>query len=138
MGAAVGDFDGDGRLDLFVTGWRDQRLYRNLGNGRFEDVTIRAGVSSDLWSTSAAFADLDGDGDQDLYVANYLDFDPKSPPDRAHLTAAAIIVVPKIFLRNPTAFTATMAMARSRKSPGWPESTNRTVGIGCVDRRIDR
>jgi enediyne biosynthesis protein E4 len=80
MGAAVGDFDGDGRLDLFVTGWRDQRLYRNLGDGRFEDVTIRAGVSSDLWSTSAAFADLDGDGDQDLYVANYLDFDSKSPP----------------------------------------------------------
>ena len=80
MGAAVGDYDGDGRLDLFVTGWRDQRLYRNLGDGRFEDVTIRAGVSSDLWSTSAAFADLDGDGDHDLYVANYVQFDPKSPP----------------------------------------------------------
>ncbi len=80
MGAAVGDYDGDGRPDLFVTGWRDQRLYRNLGDGRFEDVTIRAGVSSDLWSTSAAFADLDGDGDQDLYVANYLDFDAESPP----------------------------------------------------------
>ena len=39
MGAAVGDYDGDGRVDLFVTGWRDQRLYRNLGGGRFEDVT---------------------------------------------------------------------------------------------------
>lgn len=80
MGAAAGDYDGDGRLDLFVTGWRDQRLYRNLGKGRFEDVTMRAGVSSRFWSTSAAFADLDGDGDQDLYVANYLDFDAKSPP----------------------------------------------------------
>ena len=80
MGAAVGDYDGDGRLDLFVTGWRDQRLYRNLGAGRFEDVTIRAGLASDLWSTSAAFADLDGDGDLDLYVANYLDYDAKSPP----------------------------------------------------------
>jgi enediyne biosynthesis protein E4 len=80
MGAAVGDYDGDGRLDLFVTGWRDQRLYQNLGDGRFQDVTNRAGVGSDLWSTSAAFADLDGDGDLDLYVANYLDFDVKSPP----------------------------------------------------------
>ena len=34
MGAAAGDFDGDGRVDLFVTGWRDQRLYRNMGGGR--------------------------------------------------------------------------------------------------------
>jgi hypothetical protein len=78
MGAAVGDYDGDGRLDLFVTGWRDQRLYRNLGNCRFDDVTSRAGLKSRLWSTSAAFADLDGDGDLDLYVANYLDYDANS------------------------------------------------------------
>jgi enediyne biosynthesis protein E4 len=80
MGAASGDFDGDGRVDLFVTGWRDQRLYRNTGNCRFEDVTDRAGLKSSLWSTSAAFADLDGDGDLDLYVANYLDYDAKSAP----------------------------------------------------------
>jgi hypothetical protein len=83
MGAAVGDFDGDGRPDLFVTGWRDQRLYRNEGGGGrfvFADVTERAGVRSNLWSTSAAFADLDGDGDLDLYVANYLDYDPAAAP----------------------------------------------------------
>jgi len=80
MGAAVGDYDGDGRDDLFVTGWRDQRLYRNAGGGRFEDVTERAGVGSKLWSTSAAFADLDGDGDLDLFVAAYLDFDPARAP----------------------------------------------------------
>jgi enediyne biosynthesis protein E4 len=80
MGAAVGDYDGDGRLDLFVTGWRDQRLYHNRGGGRFADVTRQAGLISDLWSTSAAFADLDGDGDQDLFVANYVAFDPQTAP----------------------------------------------------------
>jgi hypothetical protein len=83
MGVAVGDYNGDGREDLFVTGWRDQRLYRN-GGGWFEDVTAQAGLTSDLWSTSAAFADLDRDGDLDLYVATYLDYDP----DRAPFCAA--------------------------------------------------
>ncbi|MDB5351227.1 MAG: hypothetical protein JWN86_2474 [Planctomycetota bacterium] len=80
MGVAVGDFDGDGKEDLFVTGWRDQRLYKNLGSGRFSDVTAKAGLSSRLWSTSAAFADLDGDGDLDLYVCNYVDYNPATAP----------------------------------------------------------
>ena len=80
MGAAVGDYDGDGRDDLFVTGWREQRLYRNEGDSRFADVTARAGLASDRWSTSAAFADLDRDGDLDLFVANYVAYDAASAP----------------------------------------------------------
>jgi hypothetical protein len=80
MGAAVGDYDNDGRADLFVSGWRDQRLYRNLGDCRFADVTRQAGLASSLWSTSAAWGDLDGDGDLDLYVANYLEYEPDSAP----------------------------------------------------------
>ncbi len=80
MGMAVGDFDGDGRDDLFLTGWRDQRLYRNRGGGTFEDVTDRAGLRSRLWTSSAAWADLDGDGDLDLYVVGYLDFDADHAP----------------------------------------------------------
>lgn len=79
MGCAVGDYEADGRDDLFVSGWRDQRLYKNLGS-RFEDVTERAGVVSNLWGTSAAFADLDGDGDLDLFVAAYVDYDPARAP----------------------------------------------------------
>jgi hypothetical protein len=80
MGAAVGDYDGDGRDDLFVSGWRAQRLYRNAGGGRFVDTTRAARVVSTDWGTSAAFADLDGDGDLDLYLTTYLDFDPALAP----------------------------------------------------------
>ncbi len=74
MGAAVADYDNDGDLDLLVTTFGPETLFRNNGNGTFTDVTAEAGVSDPLWSTSAAFADYDRDGDLDLFVANYLDF----------------------------------------------------------------
>ncbi|MFO0892522.1 MAG: FG-GAP-like repeat-containing protein [Isosphaeraceae bacterium] len=80
-GVAVGDYDNDGRPDLFVTRWRSYALYRNLGGGRFQDVTARAGLGGDRdWPTSAAWADLDDDGDLDLYVAHYLKWDAENPP----------------------------------------------------------
>ena len=74
MGAAVADYDNDGDLDLFLTSFGPDALYRNNGDGTFADVTAAAGVSDPLWSTSAAFLDYDRDGDLDLFVANYLDF----------------------------------------------------------------
>ena len=69
-GVAVADVDGDGLLDLyFTTQLGSNRLYRNLGNATFKDITSEAGVGlSDQISVAAAFADIDNDGDPDLYV----------------------------------------------------------------------
>ena len=74
MGAATGDFDNDGRVDVFITAVGTNRLFRNEGGGRFRDVTETAGVAGapDAWSTSCAFADIDRDGDLDLFVCNYV------------------------------------------------------------------
>lgn len=74
MGVAAGDFDGDGRVDLYVTNLGPNRLWRNVGGGRFEDATEAAGADDPRWSVPAAFFDYDGDGMLDLFVANYVDF----------------------------------------------------------------
>ena len=79
-GVAVGDIDNDGDPDLFIARWRSYALYRNRGDGTFEDATNSAGLGGGRdWPTSAAFADLDGDGDLDLYVCHYLKWDEASP-----------------------------------------------------------
>jgi tetratricopeptide (TPR) repeat protein len=80
FGAAVGDYDNDGDADLFVTRWRSYALYRNKGDGTFEDATDAAGLGGDRdWPSSAAFGDLDGDGDLDLYVCHYAAWDYANP-----------------------------------------------------------
>ena len=75
-GVAVGDYDGNGYLDLYVTSLGPNLLYKNNGDGTFSDVTAAAGVAGppSEWSTSTGFFDFDRDGDLDLYVTNYLDF----------------------------------------------------------------
>ncbi len=76
MGAAAGDFDGDGRTDLYVAAYGGEgRLYRNRGDGSFEDVTEKLKAIVSGWGTSAGWFDYDRDGRLDLYVARYMEWD---------------------------------------------------------------
>lgn len=77
MGAAAGDFNGDGWLDLYVTNYGHNRLFQNNGNGSFTDITEKAGVAAPNWSTCATWFDYDNDGKLDLFVSNFVEYSAK-------------------------------------------------------------
>ena len=85
MGVAIGDYDNDGRPDIFVGNFGVSRLYHNNGDGTFTDVAEKVGVARKGWSTGATWGDYDGDGRLDLFVPGYLEIDlnnlPPSPKD---------------------------------------------------------
>ncbi len=107
LGCAVGDYDGDGDADLYVTNYGPNVLYRNEGDGTFTDVTEMAGVDDARWSTSAAFLDYDGDGDLDLYHTNYVAFADdtgrvcrRPTGDREYCTPLSFRPLPDVLYRN--------------------------------------
>jgi hypothetical protein len=86
QGVCAGDYDNDGRVDLFVTYYGQSVLYRNQGGGVFADTTRPAGLMRpDRYSTGCAFLDYDRDGRLDLFVSAYLDYDDalRYPPGTA-------------------------------------------------------
>ncbi len=72
FGVAVGDYDNDGRDDVYITALDGDRLFHNEGHGKFRDVTKTAGINNANFGTSAAWFDYDRDGKLDLFVANYV------------------------------------------------------------------
>jgi hypothetical protein len=77
IGVAVGDFDNDGRDDVYVTALEGDRLFHNEGGGKFRDVTKASGIQNANFGVSAAWFDYDKDGKLDLFVANYVQWTPK-------------------------------------------------------------
>jgi hypothetical protein len=74
-GVAIGDFNGDGYPDIYLTCYGKNILYCNNGDGTFTDVTEKAGVAGGGWSTSAVWFDYDNDGRLDLFVCSFVDYD---------------------------------------------------------------
>ena len=83
QGACVGDYDNDGRPDIFVTAYGKNRLYHNEGHGRFREVAEQADAagSGKEWGTGCAFVDYDRDGKLDIAIANYVHFDLSTVPE---------------------------------------------------------
>jgi hypothetical protein len=83
QGVCIGDYDNDGKRDLFVTYYGHSVLYHNEGNGKFKDVTAATGLSSAQvrWDTGCSFFDYDLDGKLDLVITGYVDFDREKVPE---------------------------------------------------------
>ncbi len=77
LGVAIGDYDNDGRDDVYITALEGDHLFHNEGHGKFRDVTRSSGINNANFGTSAAWVDYDRDGKLDLFVANYVQWTPK-------------------------------------------------------------
>lgn len=80
MGVTAVDYDADGILDLFVTGFGGNAVYRGRGGCKYEDATERSGLKGVGFQTGAAWADYDRDGDLDVFVAGYVALDLNNLP----------------------------------------------------------
>ena len=78
LGVTIGDYDNDGRDDVYITALDGDRLFHNEGGGHFRDVTAEAGIHNANFGTSAAWLDYDQDGKLDLFVANYVQWTPEA------------------------------------------------------------
>src|SRR5437870_10228437 len=81
QGIAVGDYDGDGFCDLYITQYGRSILFHNNKDGTFTDVTEKAGVAAPGWASSAVWFDYDNDGRLDLFVCRFVDFDKAKSKD---------------------------------------------------------
>ncbi|MBM3458988.1 MAG: CRTAC1 family protein [Armatimonadetes bacterium] len=123
MGAAVGDFDGDGYDDLCLTGLQGIRLLRNRAGRRFEDRSVGSGLAAPTWPTSAAWLDYDRDGLLDLFVCSYVDWSPQT--DRY----ASLDGVNKTYAR-PDAYPPTACRLFRQVSPGRFRDVSGPAGVG--------
>ncbi|HEX8337918.1 MAG TPA: VCBS repeat-containing protein, partial [Pyrinomonadaceae bacterium] len=101
MGAAAGDYDGDGWQDLYVTSYGRNILYRNNRDGTFADVTAKAGVAAPGWSTCATWFDFDKDGRLDLFVSSFVLYNKEMSCGNNRL-GRNFYCIPRIFKPRPS------------------------------------
>ncbi len=103
QGVAVGDYDGDGFPDLYVTQYGRSILYHNNGDGTFTDVTEKAGVAAPGWNSSAVWFDYDNDGRLDLFVCRFVDFSKElNKPCGLHEDGRLHYCIPKVYTPMPS------------------------------------
>lgn len=132
MGVAVGDYDGDGYPDIFVTGVGGNRLFHNQGNGTFRETTAEAGVGGDehVWSSGAVWIDIFGEGRLDLVVCNYARWASQSSLGSAF---SAEIAGPSY--TAPAGFVSVFPSVYRNLGNGRFEEVSARTGLNVIDRQ---
>jgi hypothetical protein len=129
MGISVADYDNDGLLDLFVSGYGGNALYHNLGNCKFEDVTEKSGVNRPGYNTGAAWGDFDRDGYVDLFVAHYVHTDlNKADPIKTNYKG--------LMVEAPWGMTGEGDVLFHNRGDGTFEEVGKKAGVDDPDARI--
>lgn len=136
QGVAIADFDNDGFDDIYVTNLGPNKLFKNQGDGTFEDVSQDCDVACSAWSTSAAWIDVDLDGNLDLYVCNYVKHDPMNSKSCLDAKGNTVICNPISFEPEPDVFYwndgqgSFLDLTRERRLFG---PNNRALGVVSAD-----
>jgi hypothetical protein len=136
LGVAVGDYDNDGRSDVYLTALEGDRLFHNDGNGRFTDVTKASGIANASFGTSAAWLDYDRDGRLDLFVANYVRWTAKTDlrcsldgVAKSYCTPESYPGVASKLYRNLGGGT----FGDVSKAAGVDDATSKSLGVSVLD-----
>lgn len=141
MGGAVGDFDRDGHLDVYLTNFGRDRLLFGLGNCRFEDRTEASGVREERWTTAAAAFDADGDGWLDLYVGAYVDYEVGKGPECRRADGSPDYCSPKVYPALPDRLWRNLGNGRfeeaAEKLGFRANEAGRALGLAVFDADAD-
>jgi enediyne biosynthesis protein E4 len=143
---AIGDYDNDGREDIFVGGVHGRHLYHNEG-GVFTDVTAKAGLAATndpqygpLWTVGAAWVDVNNDGLLDLFVVNYLAWDPKTEPSCEAAPGKLDYCHPKFYKPTPNQLFLNNGDGTFRDvsaESGIRAHAGKGMGVGAADYDLD-
>ena len=140
MGVAIGDYDNDGRDDVYITALGGDHLFHNEGHGKFQDVTKDSGIKNDSLGTSAAWLDYDRDGKLDLFVANYVQWSPKNDLWCSLDGATKSYCTPESYKGTPSRLYHNLGGGRFEEvaqRAGVGDPTSKSLGVTVLDYNGD-
>jgi hypothetical protein len=140
LGVAIGDYDNDGRDDVYLTALGGDHLFHNEGGGRFRDVTRESGIQNLNFSSSAAWLDYDRDGKLDLFVANYVQWTPQGDLWCSLDGATKSYCTPESYKGNSSRLYHNLGSGKfedATEKAGLADPTSKSLGVAVFDYNND-